>query len=119
MEGVLAIGLKIKTIEECLIVAFVVKGGKLRRIQKSPGSQAIHGQEVAHPRGSVAQTDTAARGAKIAVGCIDISKKPPRSETLASRHGRDQAALVAKLRTRRTRGGLHALDRTCRKLGRE
>ncbi|HMC63215.1 MAG TPA: hypothetical protein VKJ01_28730, partial [Candidatus Solibacter sp.] len=45
VESVPAVGLKVKAIEDALVVALVVERGKLGRVQESAAAGAINGNE--------------------------------------------------------------------------
>ena len=97
MERVLSGGLKIETIEKCLIIPDVVEGPELGSVQKTAAAHSIDAQEVAEFRGAIAQAETASSGAERTIVRFDVAEHPPRAEAGARRDVCHQAGLVAEL----------------------
>src|ERR1017187_1165707 len=110
MERVLSGGLKIETIEKCLIIPDVVEGPELGSVQKTAAAHAIDGQKVADSCGAIAQAETSSSGAERTIVRVDVSEHPPRAEAGARRDVCHQAGLVAEFGLWRPGDDFHALD---------
>src|ERR1035437_9206342 len=119
MERVLSGGLKIETIEKCLIIPDVVEGPELGSVQKTAAAHAIDGQKVADSCGAIAQAEAPSSGAERPIVRVDVSEHPPRAEAGARRDVCHQAGLVAEFGLWRSGDNLHALDGAGRKLRRK
>ena len=110
MKCAFTAGLIIQPIEERSTIANVVVRIKLRCVEKPSAPEAFYREKVAKLRCAKAEAEIASPSAEIPEGPLDIPEDPPRSKAGTSRDLRDEAAFIAKLRTWRPGGYLHALD---------
>ena len=112
MHGIFGSELRVNAIKHILLVAVGVEDGKLRRIEKAPGIQAVQLKEVAVSGAAIADINGAGRLAERPIGAGDVSRGLGEAFARAGRHVDDQAGFVAVLCRRCTRDhveGLHGV----------
>ena len=107
----------VHAIEDVLLVALVVEDGKLRRIEKAAGVQAVGLDEVAPVLAAIGEVEAAGRRPEGAVGAVDVAGRLGDALPGARGGHNDQAGLVAVFGRRRAADDLDGLNRVGRGAG--
>ena len=116
VNRVRTIELIVHPVEEVFFISLVVHNGEFRRIQESPCIHAVHGNKISPALPAVRQVRRNVRRAERSIRSRDTARGRSHALPGASGNVNHNAGLISKLRRRRSRNHLHALNRIHRNL---